>query len=119
MEGGRGKAVRANAGGLDIFHAHVLTTISRVAGARNRARAFPATNVKPYSRVWKVLENLEKCPTPLAKVLLLSKASQMILQCVDEYYTEKTEQIAMGAEDKFPVNYLKYNFKKPQSGVII
>lgn len=72
-------------------------------GSRNRVRAFPIHNTKPYSRVCMLLESLEKCTTPLSKVAILSKASSQILQCVDEYYHDKTEQIAMGAEDKFPV----------------
>lgn len=44
--------------------------------------------------------------TPLTKMQCLTAGASAILSCVDEYTSEKKEKILMGAEDKFPVDYL-------------
>lgn len=57
----------------------------------------------PYQRVINALCDLATSTTPVAKLACLTTAAQGILACVDEYNEDKSKQIVMGAEDKFPV----------------
>jgi len=49
------------------------------------------------------LERLNISKTPVEKLDCLTKATNGIVSCIDEYYIDKTQHIVLGAEDKFPV----------------
>lgn len=55
----------------------------------------------PYQAVIDALEKLNITKTPVQKLDCLAKAATGILSCVDEFYSDKTQNILMGAEDKF------------------
>jgi len=57
----------------------------------------------PYYPVILALDRLQVAVSPNDKLDCLASAGQGILKCVDEWNTNKSEQIVMGAEDKFPV----------------
>jgi len=57
----------------------------------------------PYTRVVECLSKLTYAINPVEKLQCISNASNFILACVDEFYSDKTQNILMGAEDKFPV----------------
>jgi len=57
----------------------------------------------PYQRVIDSLARIPDAHSPIAKLECITQASNGILSCVDEFFTDKTQNILMGAEDKFPV----------------
>eukprot|EP01125_Pyxidicula_operculata_P003603 TRINITY_DN1472_c2_g1_i1.p1 TRINITY_DN1472_c2_g1~~TRINITY_DN1472_c2_g1_i1.p1 ORF type:complete len:1025 (+),score=284.86 TRINITY_DN1472_c2_g1_i1:130-3204(+) len=71
---------------------------------RRLAEEVDEENAKiPYYSVIKTLERLNEAKTPISKLDCLTKGANNILKCVDKFYTDKTQNILMGAEDKFPV----------------
>ena len=65
----------------------------------------------PYFPVILALDRLNTAASPIDKLECLATAGQGILKCVDEWNTNKSEQIVMGAEDKFPVSFLSHVFR--------
>eukprot|EP01128_Nolandella_sp_AFSM9_P011951 TRINITY_DN8835_c0_g1_i1.p1 TRINITY_DN8835_c0_g1~~TRINITY_DN8835_c0_g1_i1.p1 ORF type:complete len:430 (-),score=90.33 TRINITY_DN8835_c0_g1_i1:34-1149(-) len=57
----------------------------------------------PYWDVIHAVDKLERAKSPIEKLRCLSTASQAVLLTVDAFYKDKSENILMGAEDKFPV----------------
>lgn len=57
----------------------------------------------PYYAVMLAVDRLAEAHSPIEKLECLANAGQAIIRCVDEERTDKTQQIVMGAEDKFPV----------------
>jgi len=57
----------------------------------------------PYQPVIDALEKLNISKTPIEILNCLTKAASSILSCVDNFHSDKTQNIIMGAEDKFPV----------------
>jgi len=57
----------------------------------------------PYQAVIDALEKINTSKTPVEKLDCLTKATNGIVSCIDEFYTDKTQHIVLGAEDKFPV----------------
>lgn len=57
----------------------------------------------PYYAVMLAIDRLSVAYSPIEKLECLTNAGQAIIRCVDEERTDKTQQIVMGAEDKFPV----------------
>jgi len=72
---------------------------------RRQALTIPTkkTDQLPYQRVIDALKKIEQAKTPKEKGDCLTTAAHGILMCVDEANPDKTKQIVMGAEDKFPV----------------
>jgi len=57
----------------------------------------------PYASTIKLLRHMGSLHTLNAKLQCLSAAANSILTAVDKYYPDKTQNLVMGAEDKFPV----------------